>query len=238
MLIRRTRMFDPGEQTGGSPAPEGGEPSSQGGEPPANEPANEPQNNGADDVDSLPPWAQKTIKGLRKENAGHRTRANALEERLNKLEGGLKGLFGEEDPVPPEQALEQMQGTLHQVAMQNEILTLAIENNIPAEGIDYFQYLLGNAVSKLQEGEELDEDAIKGIVAEAKSKGSNLPGGAGGTTSPQSNSSPGKGNAPGEVTYEEFIRMGNDKQIELYRTNPHKYEELMREHKRNVRRRR
>jgi hypothetical protein len=241
-------MFDPGDQGMGAPAGQGTPPSQSTDVPPTERPSatgsnanggTEPPKDGAvESLDALPPWAQKAIKDLRKENASHRTRATGLESRLEKLEGGLKGILGggedTDNSVPPEERLKHAQNHLENVAMQNQILGLAIEHGIAKEGVGYFQYLLNNAVENLEEGEELDEESIAVLAQEARSKTSPLPGG-NGTTSVRPGSAPPQGGGNADITLEQFAAMGTSEKTTLYRKNPAKYEELMTAFKKNVR---
>lgn len=231
MFIRRFAMLNPGGSDGGSPAGEGGE-GGGGGNPPAGNPdgGTPPKDDPGESLDALPPWAQKMVKDLRKENAKYRTQHNQLETRLSTIENGMKTVLGGgdvDDKTPPEEKLQMMGAHLDTLATQNQILSLAIEHGIPKEGVEYFQFLLNKRVNSLGEGEEIDEEAITQIATEARSKTGGLPGGGQGTTSVTPNSAPGKGQNPGEITVEQFGKMTMVQKTELYRKNPAKYGELM-----------
>jgi galactokinase len=183
-------------------------------------------------------WDEKTaayIKKLRAENASFRTKASSLETKVAELQGslgklqvGMKkalGLGDEGDDTPPEQKLEALTQHSETLAVQNAVLGIALENGIPASQLEYFQYLMGKKLASLADDEEMTEEDVDALVAEAKSKGA--PGvtttGAGGSgNAPQ----PGSKNA---VSLEQFVKMTVSEKSQLYGQQPEMYKALMAE---------
>ena len=243
MFIKLARQMSPGDNAGGEPGgapvgePTGAPTGDLGNEDPTNPGQGADPSNGGDSFDTLPAFAQKMVKDLRKENASYRTKAKALEERMGTIESGLKSIFGGEEgnEIPPEQQLGMAQQQLEAFATQNQILGLAIEHGIPKEGVKYFNYLLNDRIESLEEGEEIGEEDIAALAQEARAKSGGIPGG--NTTSVQPNSAPKQGSQSGEVSLEQFGRMTIEERTQLFRKNPNRYHSLMAEMKSNYRRR-
>lgn len=191
---------------------------------------------GKDELDlaSLPESVQKHIKDLRKENAKHRTKANKLESDFASVQQRLKALAGGEDDgeqLTPEQQIAQLEAGVGQYAFRNACLSLALEHGIGKDGYEYFEYLVGKAVEGLEDGEELDDEVMTGLISEAKAKS-----GAGSkqTTTTSVNPKSGDGKAPdtkAEVSLDQFVKMSIGEKSALYNKNPALYDALTKEAK-------
>lgn len=181
-------------------------------------------------LDDLPEWAQKEIKGLRSENAKSRTKSKGLEDRLGKLEKGLKSIFGDDegdDDLTPEQKLEQAQTQNHGIAFENAMLELCLDKGITDKADrKYLAFLVSEAAEELEEGEELSEEKLDELVQMAKKKGS----GKKASSSPDSDDPP---NPDGDnaVTLDAFRDMNALEKNKLYREDPDTYNKLASEAK-------
>lgn len=133
----------------------------------------EPSQEQLDEMIKDPAKAKAYIKSLRKENAKHRTGKKNLDERLGKLEKGLKSLVSgdddEEDSLSPEEKLETLTQRTHVEAYQRAILEKAVDNGITGkDGRELFEFYVSKAANELEEGEELDDDAITEIAEKVK----------------------------------------------------------------------
>jgi len=107
--------------------------------------------------------------------------------------------------------------------MENAILSIAVQNNIGADSLEYFQFLVSKRANELQEGEELTDEDLKPILDEVKSKQKSTQ--ASTSVSPdQTKTNP---NAGSDVTLEQFAKMGMLDKSALFRKNPQLYESLM-----------
>jgi len=175
--------------------------------------------------------AKKLIKKLRGENANSRTKNKGLEERLGKIEKGLKSMFGEEDDDDdrsPEDKLADAQAQNESVAFQNAMLEFCLDNGITDKSDrKYLSYLVAEASEELDEGEELSEEKLAELVQEAKSRGK-------GSGSKKANSSADSGDGndnpspdgDSEVTLDQFAEMSVLDKNELYRNHPDTYKKL------------
>lgn len=178
------------------------------------------------------------IAKLRKENAGHRTKAKDLASQLKseaeKRKAILKaaGITTEEEK--PEELLKVSEAEKQQLAFRNAIMELALDHGIPKASVEYFEFLVTKATSALADGEELDDAELAKIVAQAKKFGSsgsaNSTVGAGGTGAGGGGSAP---NPAGDktITLEKFCSMSITEKSKLYTTNPDLYSALVAEAK-------
>lgn len=251
MLFGRRLMYpDPGAAGGGSSggSKEGGtgggsdkDPGQKGGtggstEDPGKDGKKDkdPEGQGDGKVEDLPPWAQKLVKDLRKENADHRTKNKGFEDRFNKLEAGLKGLFGgdNDDKLTPEQRVEQLTEAAQQAEMKNAVLLLAMENGIATDKIDYLGYKINQAMASLDDGQELPDEELAKIVKEVKGLGGGSPGKGKADSSVDDKDANNKDpNSSKGVTLDEFINMGVMAKSELYRKDKATYDRLFAEAK-------
>jgi hypothetical protein len=177
------------------------------------------------------------IQSLRKENAKYRTsakerddRLSALEEMQAKRDKALKAALGmedEDDDVPVEQRLEAATQVQNQLAFQNEVLQLALENGITGDQNEYFQFLVSKAVSELgDDGEFTDEDLAE-IVA--KVKGVSGSAGSGSTsvgTSGEGQTPPPASSGSDTITAEDFAKMSFSEKGQLFGKNEALYKKL------------
>lgn len=220
----------PDDNTGGdgSEGDNGGE-----GTPPESTGEQEGEKDGKLDISKLDPQTQKYIKSLRGECAKFRTKANAAEERYSALDGRLKKIVGgeDDDDLTPEERAEAFEMQAGGLTLENSFLKLAIDNGVSSEGLDYFNFLMNQAVHQLEEDEELDEDSIEEIVNKVKkvSGGGNTVA-TSVTKGSSGNGTPSPDKTPG-ITIDEFCAMNIFKKTELYNKQPDVYQKLFNEAK-------
>jgi hypothetical protein len=184
------------------------------------------------DLSTLPQETQDYIRKLRRENAKYRTKATNLENNYNALASKVKKLAGgkEDDELTPEQRAEQLEATAGQTAFDNAILSAAVEHGVGKSGLKYFRFLVQERVNELGEGEELGEDDLAEIAAEAAAKS----GGKGAKTSVTGDDerSAGGGKKPGKsgkVTLDQFVKMTVSQKSDLQKQDPDLYVALFTE---------
>lgn len=169
---------------------------------------------------------------LRKEAAGHRTKAKDLASKLKISEDQkravLKAVGIEDESESPEEKLKTLSTESQQLAFRTAILESAVENGIGKDDLGFYEFLVSKAVQALEEGDELSEEQMAEIVAQVGKRG----GGKGSANSSVGTGGKGKG-APnpepkaGDVTLEKFIRMSITEKSKLYETNEDLYLSLM-----------
>lgn len=191
--------------------------------PPVEPPAK--QDPPGDDIADLE-TAKKVIADLRKENAKTRTSKNSVEERLTKFESGLKKLFGgdEEEELTPEK-LQQFKTQSEEADSRAAILELAFEHGVGKEGLKYFSFLVTDEVAGLEEGEEITDERLAELAAEARGKQVSS------NTSVDDPKAPG-GKPPatpvgGAVSLDEFVKMSIGEKSALYSKDTALYETLV-----------
>lgn len=175
---------------------------------------------------------KKYIEKLRGEAAKNRTDKKQLNDRLTKLEGGLKSALGIESNEPPEKQIENLKAQTEAQQFRSAILEAALENGIAQNQVKYFQFLVSEAASALEEGEELSDDKMAEIVKEVK-KASGSPANGGGNTSVNDKNKPdpdGDANYK-DTTLEQFARLSITEKSVMYQKNPDKYGSLMKQAK-------
>lgn len=180
---------------------------------------------GKPDESKLDADTKAYIAKLRKENASHRTKAKGLASEKQaadkKLAEVLKVLGITEEEKPEEKVKNLTQVTQAQ-SFRVGILELAVEHGIGKDSVEYFEFLVTKEAGKLEEGEELSEDALKEIVAKVGKLGKG-----------KANTGAGTGQKPptpgssGEVTLDQFVGMSIMEKSDLYQKNPELYKTLM-----------
>jgi hypothetical protein len=171
------------------------------------------------------------IAKLRKEAAGHRTKGKDLASRLKASEEKTKAILkaaGIEEEPNPEEKIKTLSAGNEQLAFRSAILEAAVEHGIPREKLKYFQFLISEAASEIEEGEEIPDDKMTAIVAEckvAKAANTSVNGGAGGGSG-----TPTPGGA-GSVSLDQFCKMSISEKSDLYLKKPQLYEALVAEAK-------
>lgn len=185
------------------------------------------------DVSTLPQSAQDLIKSLRGESADHRTKNNNLNTRLEKMETGLKAMFGDDgdgQDLTPEQQISQLQSSVENSSYENAVQGMAYEAGIPHGNFEYFQFLMQKEVGGLEEGQELSEETLAEIVGKAKGfAGSNI----NDSNSTVTENDKGKQNPDqnGEVSLDAFVKMSVTQKSELYTKSPEVYNSLFKQAK-------
>ena len=225
---------DGGSGGGGSDPGKGGD--DPGDNPPKDNPPQDPGDGGktgdgdkgdsGSDLDKLPEWAQKEIKGLRTESAKSRTDNKALRGDFDKLKKGMaKALgIGDDDDTKPEDKIADLNGQNDNLNFQNAILSVAVQNGIGEKQIEYFSFLMEKAVDKLDEGKELSDDQLAELVKKAKAQG-----GVSGNSSVDDTGDDGKPKDPdssGDMTLEQFCALNVLEKSSLYRDTPDVYNRL------------
>lgn len=171
--------------------------------------------------------AQKVIKDLRAEAAKYRTEKNNLSTRLEKLEKGIKAFAGgdEDDQEDTETKFGKLQGEFEALSVRNAMYELAFEHGIAKDDFEYFEFLMSKKLNSLEEGAEMTEEDLGEILGGLKTKS--------GGKAPANTSTGGSGNKPnpeqkgGEVTLEQFVKMGMMEKSKLFQTKPELYNSLL-----------
>jgi hypothetical protein len=187
------------------------------------------------DESKLDEKTKKYLAKLRKENATHRTKAKDLKSKFEDSEAKRKAILKaagiDDDTAPPEERLKASEKEKQNLAFRNAILESAVSNGIPNDRLKYYQFLISEAVSELEEGEELSEGKLAEIVSEAKKGGSkgaaNSTVGAGGT----GNGNPNPSGGEDKITLEKFCSMSILQKSALYEKNRDLYAALVAEAK-------
>lgn len=177
------------------------------------------------------------IEKLRKESAKNRVKARDTASKLKAEEERKKAILKaagieSEDDEPAEVKLQKSQQESSNLQFRNAILETAVTNGVPAASLKYFQFLMTEAVTELEEDEELSDEKLAEIVAEAKKQG-----GSGKANTTVGGKGKGSGQAPNpnggstEISLDTFTRMTITEKSELYVKNPSKYEALVKEAK-------
>lgn len=182
-------------------------------------------------------WDDKTkayIQKLRKEAADNRTKAKDLKSKLSSEEEKRKAILKaagiETEEENPAEQLKGQKAVTNQLLFRNAILESAVEHGITGENLDYYQFLVTKEAEKLEEGAELSDEQMAGIVAKVKRAG----GSGAANTSVNGKDGKGSGKAPnpdgsGAVTLGQFAKMNITQKSELYTKNPDLYSTLMNE---------
>jgi len=175
------------------------------------------------DESALDPKTKAYITKLRKENAGHRTRANTTKNEFDAFKQKVsKAVGNEDDEVPAEKRVEELSSQAQSLAMENAILSMAVENNVPKDGLKYFKFLVAQAAEELAEGEELSEEAMVEILADVRGKFAPAS-----TTTSVTTKKAGNPDGSTEVTLDKFCKMSIGEKSALYTKNPELYTSLM-----------
>lgn len=187
------------------------------------------------DEKKLDAKTQAHIAKLRKEAAGHRTKAKDLASQLGKSEEKTKAILKaagiELEAENPTEQLKIAQAESQQLAFRTAILESAVENDIAKDQVEFFEFLVSKEAAALKDGEELSEEKMAEIVKKVKAGG-------GGKGSANSSVGAGGGKKPppkeneGEITLEKFTRMTMTEKSKLYETNVDLYTTLSNEARR------
>ncbi len=166
---------------------------------------------------------------LRKENAGHRTKAKELASKLTESEERKKAMLKaagiEVETEDPAELLEVARAGNEQLAFRSAILESALQNGIGKDDFEFYEFCVAKAVGELQEGDELTDEQMAEIVKRVKTKSagaaanSSVGAGGGGNRNPAANDT--------TVTLEKFLRMNITEKSALYEKNLDLYKELM-----------
>ena len=199
---------------------------SQGDQKPAQSEGNNSQTQeqgGELDLSKLDQRVQKIIADLRKENADNRRKNKDLSTSHDKLKKGLieAGLL-QSDEQAPEEKLKNISKQFDQAMTENAILSAAFDHGIAKDELKYFKFLLNEELGALKDGDELSEEALEKIAAEAKSKSGKSA--TSGNTSPNAQA-PNPGGS-GAVTLEKFVAMNLGERTTLFQKTPELYQQL------------
>lgn len=191
---------------------------------PAPEPKAEPA---PKSISALPDDAQKYIKELREENKTRRQDFDKLQEDFGKVKDGLRQALGIEEEAKtsdPTEIIQSLVDRTESLELENVLISLAHEHNIPQDKMNYFKYLMNQALASLPEGEELPQEAYGKIIQEVQSVSQ---GGAGVTSSVGAGTNQASGPNVGHEgpTYDDFKRMNVVERQKLYDTNKNLYDQ-------------
>jgi hypothetical protein len=213
----------------------------------------------SDDSADMSSWSPDKVKGyvknLRKENARYRKDSKASKTELAELRKQVTGMqtsvakalgLKEGEEMSPEEQAEALSGQLGAQQFKTAVLEAAYNFEVPPQSRDYFEYLVQKEVASLDEGEELDDEALAKIAKKAKVAQGGKTGfstsiskGAGRRDaededdedeSDDSNPPPSKGMKG--LTPERFAEMGTIEKTNLFSKNPQLYDKLMAEARR------
>lgn len=194
------------------------------------------ENSKSKEIDSLED-AKSVIKALREENSKRRIAAKGLAEekeklnnRLDKLESGIKGIFkGEDKEATSEDRLARLEEREQKLLAEREsqeadtaLLEIAKDNGIAEKDYEFFNYLLEKKSAKLGENEELSDADFEAIVKKVK------------MNSKPANSTVINGDDPNrfspedteEVTLKKFQNMSISERSVLYQKDRNSYTQL------------
>ena len=162
------------------------------------------------------------LKKLRRENAKWRTQNKNLNDRLGKLESGLKGLFGGDDNTEiTADNINSLKGNNEALAFKTAVLEAAIEYGVGKDEREYFEFLVGRQISNLAEGEELAEDDLVEIAKKAKKKSAG-----GNARTSVDDSGAGNPDKKGNATLDQFVNMSITEKSDLFVKNRALYDQL------------
>jgi hypothetical protein len=166
---------------------------------------------------------------LRKENAGHRTKAKDLASKLKVSEDQKKAILKaagiEDESEDPDVTISKLSVESQQLAFRSAILESAVEHGIGKDDLEFFEFLVAKGVGELGEGEELSDEAMTTIVTKVKkgsSKNANTSVGQG-----KGGKAPDPKESTGEVTLARFITMSIAEKSLLYEKNRDLYTALI-----------
>jgi hypothetical protein len=178
------------------------------------------------------------IAKLRKESAKHRIDAKDTKAKLKAEEERKKAILKaagieSEDDEPAEEKLKKSLTQSNQLQFRNAILETAVAHGIGSDKLKYFQFLMSDAVESLKEGEELSDEKLAEVVAEAKKQGGSGKGNTtvGGGKDGKGSGTPNPEGGSNEVTLDQFIRMTITEKSGLFLKNRARYDELVKEAK-------
>ena len=243
---------DDGGGGGGSTGNPGGEGGDSGGDNnpgPGGEGGNSPDGDGQggddggnndlpeDESQWTPEQTKSYIKKLRKENQSYRSRFQkaeaktaGLEERFGKLESGLKNLVGgDDDEETPEDKIARLEESQAVSEMNQAVVTTAYALGVPADGLDYFKFLIQQQAEQMEDDDVIGEDVLAELAQKAKAH-------ANGSSKGATTSADGQGGQPPKpegkrsgVKAAEFAKMTIAERSALYQRNKDEYAQLMQE---------
>jgi hypothetical protein len=186
-------------------------------------------------------WDEKTrkyIASLRDESAKYRKgkkdlegQFTSLKSQFDTLQGGIKKAIGleEDNELTPEERVQHLSQAVEGSNLRMAVLENALAHGLNIQQTEYFEFLMGKELAGLEEGQELDDEAMEAIIAKAK-------GTVGGQPPPTSTSVGSKGGAPdpnksGEISVEQFGKMTLSERSRLHQKNPELYTKLFQEAK-------
>lgn len=213
----------------------------------------------SDDSADMSSWSPEKVKGYvkklrkenqryRKDNSASKTELAALRKQITGVQNSVAKALGlaEGADMSPEEQAEALQGQLGVSQFKTAVLEAAYSYEVPPASREYFEFLVQKEVANLDEGEELDDEALAEIAKKAKGAGAkksfstSISGKGAGSLRDQleeeagdddeSEPAPSKGNKG--LTAERFADMGTIEKTNLYTKNPGLYEKLMAEARR------
>lgn len=180
-----------------------------------------------------PVKALAEIKKLRAENAKSRVKNKSLEDNLTQINGTmtkLKGALGiETDEVDPEKQVASLRQENEALQVQAAVNELCREHEIPRKAEKYFQFLIAQEFEALKEGEEISDERMLEISAEAKK--TIAPAAATSTGAKTTKGVPNPDASAGSVSAAQFAKMNSGEKSALYVKNPEQYQKLFNEAK-------
>ena len=186
---------------------------------------------------SDPEKAKAEIKRLRDENAKSRIKNKKFETELSAQKGvvgKLKAALGiEDDAADPETQIKDLKSQNENLVVQAAMNDLCDEHDIPSASKKYFKFLVSEEFAKLKDDEEISDERVAEIAAEAKKVGGS--GGKNPNSSTGVDGNAGGGKKPAgkddALDVAQFVKMNLGEKSALYTKNPSLYQKLMDEAK-------
>lgn len=174
---------------------------------------------------------KKYVKSLRDEAAKNRTEKKQFRKELDDLKAGLGKALGIDNNVPPEKQIENLKAQTEAQNFRAAILEAALDNGIGKDQVDYFSYLVEKEAAKLEDGDELTDEAMKGIVDKVKKAGTTSASSDGNTSVDDKNKRPNPEGGKGYdgMTVEQFAKLSITEKSVMYEKNPDKYSAFWKE---------
>lgn len=192
-------------------------------------------NSGGDEGEgdfSDPEKAKAEIKKLRAENAKHRTKNKSLETEFGAMKetvGKLKQALGiEGDDADPEKQIASLKAQNEALQFETAVGEICREQDIPRASEKYFKFLLAQEFDALEEGEEITEERIIEIAAEAKKL---APAAAQSSTGLNNGNKPPPAGSANDISVAQFVKMNSGERSQIYVKNPNLYNKLFEEAK-------
>lgn len=173
---------------------------------------------------------KKYIAKLRKENAAQRVKNKDLKKKITYTEEQKRAILKaagidseEEDPT---ETIKLLRASDSEKDFQLAILRSAVEQRIPSDAVEFYEFLVRKATSELEEGEELDDEVLKQIVVKSRKHGKMA---ANTSVDEEKGKKPPPPGGGKEISLDQFCLMSMMEKDKLFREQPEVCQALMKE---------